>query len=116
MPDEPFRKPPKDKWDKVGVILEPVGGLLTAIAVAMLGYYGSRIIEGRQEIDSKQRLYTELMSKREESESTLRKDMLQQIIGSFLGTEKQSLDSRLLSLELLAYNFHQSINLKPLFL
>ncbi len=116
MEGVPSGKPPKDKWDIIGVILEPVGGLLTAVAVAMLGYYGSKVIEGRQEADSKQRLYTELMSKREESESTLRKDMLQQIIGSFLGTEKHSVDSRLLSLELLAYNFHQSINLKPLFL
>ena len=109
---------PKDKWDKAKVILEPVGGLLTAIAVAGLGYYGSRILEQRQTLDSNSRLYSELESKREESESALRKDMFNSIIGSFLtaGTDAGSLESKVLNLELLAENFHESLNLKPLFM
>jgi len=108
----------KDGWEKAKVILEPVGGLLTALAVAGLGYYGSRVLEQRQTIDSNSRLYSELMSKREESESALRKDMFNSIIGSFLqrGGETGSLDSRILNLELLTQNFHESLDLKPLFL
>ena len=107
----------KDSWDKAKVILEPVGGLLTAISVAALGFYGSRLLEQRQTLDSNFRLYSELMSKREESESALRKDMFQSIIQSFLkpGGEGQSLDEQVLNLELLAYNFHESLDLKPLF-
>ncbi|TPW17067.1 MAG: Uncharacterized protein FD129_517 [bacterium] len=57
------------------------------------------------------------MSRREEAESALRKDMFQTIIGSFVspGTRGTDLNSELLNLELLAYNFHESLNLKPLF-
>jgi len=107
----------KDGWDIAKVVLEPVGGLLTAIAVALLGFYGSRVIEQQQRFDSNFRLYSELMSRREESESALRKDMFKSIIDSFLkpGMENSPLDGQLLNLELLAYNFHESLNLKPLF-
>ena len=107
----------KDGWDIAKVVLEPVGGLLTAIAVALLGFYGSRVIEQQQRFDSNFRLYSELMSRREESESALRKDMFKSIIDSFLKPDKEnsSLDGQLLHLELLAYNFHESLNLKPLF-
>src|SRR5207253_8245430 len=113
MAEEPAQKPKKDAWDKAKVVLEPVGGLLTAIPVAALGFYGSRVLEQRQTLDSNVRLYSELMSKREESESALRKDMFQSIIQSFLkpGTEGQSLEAQVLNLELLAYNFHESLNL-----
>jgi hypothetical protein len=114
---DPIPRPPKDLWDKARVILEPVGGLLTALAVAIVGFYGSRLLEQRQTLDSNYRLYSELMSKREESESLLRKDMFKSIIDSFMkeGTGANSLDANLLNLELLAYNFHESLNLKPLF-
>jgi hypothetical protein len=115
---ETVRPHGKDGWEKAKVILEPVGGLLTALAVAGLGFYGSRVLESRQALDSNSRLYSELMSKREESESALRKDMFNSIIGSFLsaGTSAGSLESQVLNLELLTENFHESLNLKPLFL
>jgi len=118
MAEDPVAPKGKDGWEKAKVILEPVGGLLTALAVAGLGYYGSRVLEQRQTIDSNSRLYSELMSKREESESALRKDMFNSIIGSFLqkGGDMASLDSRILNLELLTQNFHESLDLKPLFL
>jgi hypothetical protein len=73
----------KDFWDKLQIILAPLGGLLTASAVAMLGFMGSRAIDRQQSNEAKLRLYSELMSRREESESTLRKEMFQSIIGSF---------------------------------
>ncbi len=108
----------KDKWEIAQVLLEPVGGLLTALAVAFLGFFGSRVVERQQQFDSNFRLYSELMSKREESESALRKDMFKSIIDAFLkpGMENSPLDAQLLNLELLAYNFHESLDLKPLFL
>jgi hypothetical protein len=55
------------------------------------------------------------MSKREEAESALRKDMFVSMIQSFLKPGSASLDERVLNLELLSYNFHESLNLKPLF-
>ena len=69
-----------------------------------------------QTADTNARLYSELISRREESESALRKDMFTSIINSFLGAGPQTLDQRILNLELLVYNFHESLNLKPLFL
>jgi hypothetical protein len=106
----------RDRWDKLSIILQPVGGLLTALAIAALGYFSSATINKRQAIETNTRLYSELMSKREESESALRKDMFVSIIGSFLrpsGTG--TIASDVLNLELLASNFHESLNLKPLF-
>ncbi len=107
---------PKDFWDKVAVVLQPLGGLLTALAVATVGVMGSQILERRQAADTNARLYSELMSRREEAESSLRKDMFVSIIQPFLQPRPGDLDSRVLNLELLAVNFHDSLNLKPLFL
>ena len=111
----------KDNWDKAKVILEPVGGLLTALAVAILGVLGSKVLEKRQIEETNARLYTELTSRREESESKLRTDMFNSIIGTFLTDEagsvkKENFDKRILHLELLSYNFHEAIDLGPLFM
>jgi hypothetical protein len=106
----------KDFWDRLQILLAPVGGLLTAIAVASLGMMGSRTLERQQSNEAKLRLYSELMTRREESEATLRKEMFQSIIGSFFDADGQaSLDTRLLKMELLAQNFHEALNLVPLF-
>src|SRR6187402_951731 len=105
----------KDFWDKLQIVLQPLGGLLTAAAVAMLGFMGSSAIDRQQSNEAKLRLYSELMSRREESESTLRKEMFQSIIGSFFDSKNASLDARLLKMELLAQNFHEALNLTPLF-
>ena len=106
----------RDVWDKLAIILQPVGGLLTAVAIALLGYFSSDYLNRRQAVETNTRLYSELMSKREESESALRKDMFVSIFGTFLRPTGGSLNSDVLNLELLAYNFHESLDLKPLFL
>ena len=106
----------KDLWDKFGVLLQPVGGALAALAVAIVGIRGSQVINERQAAETNARLYSELMSRREEAESSLRKDMFVSIIDSFLRPQPGDLGSMVLNLELLAYNFHESLNLKPLFL
>src|SRR5512141_3172005 len=106
----------KDFWDKAAIVLQPVGGLLAALAVAGLGFFGSQFIERRQSQETRSRFASELISKREEADSALRKDMFVSIIQSFLRPESTSIDDRLLKLELLAYNFHESLNLKPLFI
>jgi hypothetical protein len=117
----------RDGWDKASILLHPVGGLLTALAVAVLGFWTSSYLREREarEADLRERmqtgetnarLYSELISKREESESALRKDMFTSIITSFLGGGAGNLEQKVLNLELLVYNFHESLNLKPLFL
>ena len=117
----------RDRWDKAAIVLQPLGGLLTAVAVAILGFWTSNYLrarEGReaalrermQTSETNARLYSELTSKREESDSALRKDMFTSIINSFLREGPATLEQKMLNLELLVYNFHESLNLKPLFL
>lgn len=113
MADEHGRK---DHWDKVAILLAPVGGLFTAVAIALFGFITSSKSDQRTQLETNTRLYSELMSRREESESALRKDMLVSIIASFLNPDRTDLNNDVLSLELLAYNFHESLNLKPLFM
>ena len=108
-------KPEKDFWDKVDVVLRPLNGLLTALAVALLGYYTSNIVRQQETRDSNERVYTQLMSSREQAESALRKDMFLSIIQIFQRPEQTGLETKMLNLEMLAYNFHDSLNLKPLF-
>jgi len=119
-------RPEKDSWEKAAVILQPVGGLLTALSVAILGIVGSRLLSQQQAADtsfrSRQqsaeintRLYTELMSSREQADSNLRKDMFGSIIDTFLKGRSMGLEQDVLNLELLAYNFHESLDLGPLF-
>jgi hypothetical protein len=106
----------RDFWDKVDILMRPVGGLLTAAAITLLGFITSSALNQRQTIDTNTRLYTELMSRREESESALRKDMCVSILSSFVNPNETALSSSVLNLEMLAYNFHESLNLKPLFM
>src|SRR5262245_9093085 len=104
----------KDFWDKVDIVLRPLNGLLTALAVALLGYYTSSILRQSELRETNERVYTELMSSREQAESGLRKDMFLSIIQAFLRSDS-GLEAKMLNLELLAYNYHESSNLKPLF-
>ncbi len=106
----------KSGWEKAEILLKPVGGLLAALTVTIIGFLSSNYLGDRQNIETRLRLYTELISKREEAESALRKDMFTSIIGSFLEPKTEALEPKILQLELLAHNFHESLNLRPLFM
>ena len=114
--EEPLvpKKVERDFWDKIQIVMQPVGGLITALTIALVSYYGSAYLNNKQNNESKISLYTQLMSTREQSESALRKDMFNSILGTIL-KDSHSLDENILQLELLAYNFHESLNLMPLF-
>jgi hypothetical protein len=107
MPDPPKQR---DKWDKAQILLDPVGKILTAVLVVALGYYGNRALEN----DQKRRAFVELMNSREQADNNLRKDMFSKVIDQFIGQKAAGLEPRILNLELLAYNFHESIDLGPL--
>jgi hypothetical protein len=114
--EEPLvpKKEKRDLWDKIQIILQPIGGLFTALSIALVSYFGSNYLNNKQNNESRIQLYTQLMSGREQSESALRKDMFNSILGTIL-KDSHSLDENILQLELLAYNFHESLNLMPLF-
>ena len=104
-----------DFWKKLEILLAPVGGLLTAISVAVIGSMGAYVLNKKQESDTRSKVFAELMSQREQAETVMRKDMFGQIMTGVLKPEKSSPDLAVLNMELLAYNFHESLNLKPLF-
>jgi hypothetical protein len=108
--------PNKDRWEKADIILRPFGALITALTIAFVSYAASDYLSKNQEKDARTKLYTELMTRREESESALRKDMFNSIMSNILKDKASaSLDEKILQLELLTYNFHESLNLMPLF-
>jgi hypothetical protein len=107
MPDPPKQR---DSWDKAQILLDPVGKILTAVLVVALGYFGNRALEN----DQKRRAFVELMSSREQADNNLRKDMFSKVIDQFIGQKAAGLEPRILNLELLTYNFHESIDLGPL--
>src|SRR3989337_4250871 len=108
----------KDTWRLRDIFMS--GGLFTGLAIAFVGYITSSSLERWKTKEAHTQLYAELMGKREEAESALRKDMFTSIIGSFLSTEKASgnqkslsekqvlawLEEKELNLEILGLNFH----------
>ena len=106
----------KDGWEKADIILKAAGALMTPLVIAVIAIFGNSLIQSRQDTEMRTRLYSELISKREESESLLRKDMFKSILDSFLKSESVSTEEKVLKLELLSYNFHESLNIQPLFI
>ena len=88
------------------------------IVTLVVGYVLNSSISTSQTRDSNLRLYADMMGRREEADSALRKDMFQSILQTFVSTApggKGDPESQVLNLELLAYNFHESLDLGPLF-
>ncbi len=110
------QSPPKDVWDILNIQCRILGALVTPLVIFLVGYMLDSNLKRRELSEAKVRLYSELMSRREEAESALRKDMFNSILQSFLKPKKESYETRVLYLELLTYNFHEDLNLRPLFL
>lgn len=118
-PAEPQRR--RDFWDRLEILARPITAFTAAILVAGLGVLGNKLLEREQNT----RLYTELLSRREESESDLRTSMFTAALDDFftepgedLGEREEAarIRERLLRLEMLALNFGESLSLSPLFL
>ena len=101
----------KDRWEKADILLKPLGGLLTAVVVAVIGYN----LNVHQADETNVRLYADLMGRREEADTSLRKEMFNSAIRTFVDSKPVTLEKEVLDLELLAYNFHESIDLGPIF-
>jgi hypothetical protein len=111
----------KNGWYKAEVLSK----FLTAILVVIIGLLGNRYLQQKQKNDSDLKLYTQLLSNKETAENTLRKDMFVKILDSFLepkdGKNKGGqrtlcrIREMRLNLELLSRNFHESLDMKPLF-
>lgn len=90
------------------------------LAALILGFLFNYSLSKSQARDSDMRLYTEMMGRREQADSDLRKDMFRAVLEKFMSSDpkmlgKDRLDQQILELELLAYNFHESLDIGPLF-
>ena len=96
--------------------------LALPLVTLVLGYWFNSSLNERQAIDNNVRLYAEMMGRREEADSNLRKDMFNSILTTFMARDpngqlssEEHIRQQILSLELLAYNFHESLDIGPLF-
>src|SRR5947209_4488869 len=95
------------EWAKVAVI---------PLVVALGGVFLTSWQKDRDNADNNNRLYTQLVSQREQSDTTLRTEMFKAVIEKFVsGAKTGDPHDLVLKLELLAYNFHESLDLGPLF-
>jgi len=90
------------------------------LVTLIVGYLFNTSLNERADRDSNVRLYADMMGRREEADSALRKDMFKSILDTFLRKDPnqphaQYLETEVLNIELLAYNFHESLDLGPLF-
>jgi len=102
--------------------IELVKVLALPLVTLVLGYWFNSSLNERQQIDNNVRLYAEMMGRREEADSNLRKDMFNSILNTFMAKDpnlkispEEQIRQQILSLELLAYNFHESLDIAPLF-
>ena len=87
------------------------------LVTLVVGYVLNSSISSSQTRDSNLRLYADMMGRREEADSALRKDMFRSILDTFVAKttgDKADPEAEVLNLELLAYNFHESLDLGPL--
>jgi hypothetical protein len=117
-PPDPPSGDGKHQWPWI----ELVKVLALPLVTLVLGYWFNASLNERQQIDNNIRLYAEMMGRREEADSNLRKDMFNSILTTFMSrdpnakiTDEEEIRQQILSLELLAYNFHESLDIGPLF-
>jgi hypothetical protein len=90
------------------------------LVVTLIGLIINGSLSERQSAENDLRLYADMMARREQADSDLRKDMFKNILDKFAHAvpdpkSVEYLDQEIVDLELLAYNFHESIDLAPLF-
>ncbi|MBU0971031.1 MAG: hypothetical protein KKC20_10315 [Proteobacteria bacterium] len=124
--DESFNSEKRDFWFKLGAI----GKAATAIVAALISVIGGYFLYTQREASNKIYLYTQLIGEQEKAENAVRKDMFTTILSSFLDKDKNfdtegthriecvmdKIDSQLLELEMISRNFHETMDLRPLFI
>ena len=107
----------KDVWDRLEAMSKIFAAIALPVVLAVGGYFLNQRMELQKQREARSHLYMTLMNQREGADSALRKDMFQHIIKSVVGQKDDDIKLRdqILNLELLAYNFHDSIDLRALF-
>ena len=123
MNDTPQVPPPEPRaGGTTRSLIELAKVLALPLVTLVLGYWFNASLNERQQMDTNTRLYIEMQGRREEADSNLRKDMFNSILQTFIPrdsalriTSEEVIRQQTLSLELLAANFHESLDIAPLF-
>lgn len=88
---------------------------ITVVLVSVIGgNWFKSYMEERQRINAQQTFLAELIARREDADTQLRKDMYQQALALSERAKHEDLETRILGIELLARNFHDVIDIRPL--
>src|SRR5687768_18470798 len=82
-PPEPPAADSKHQWPWI----ELAKVLALPLVTLVLGYWFNASLNERQQIDNNIRLYAEMMGRREEADSNLRKDMFNSILTTFMARD-----------------------------
>jgi hypothetical protein len=102
----------KVRWARARGVLRD---LATPLTVAIVGLLASVYVNKQQGAEANQRAFAELVSQRESADTNLRIEMFKTVLDGFLRQDTTNVSDQILKLEILAYNFNESLDLGPLF-
>ena len=123
MSDEGTGGKPAPRLEGLKWVLQTLAMPIALVTLPLLYQWKAADIEEKNRADNRRRdqaeqqfrLYTDLMSKREESDTAVRRGLFDKLMGTYLTPSPGDVSKRLVALELLSLNFHDSLNLSPLF-
>jgi hypothetical protein len=104
--------PGPSRWGRFGGLARD---LATPLTVAIVGLLASVYVNRQQLFEANQRAFAELVSQRESADTNLRIEMFKTVLEGFLKQGTDNVPDQILKLEILAYNFNDSLDLGPLF-
>src|SRR5512134_657103 len=78
---------PADRGNGHGTWIDLAKVLALPLVTLVLGYWFNSSLNERQQVESNIRLYAEMMGRREEADSNLRKDMFNSILNTFMAKD-----------------------------
>ncbi len=109
----------KDWWDKCESFAKILAGVCAAVGAIAIPWFINQYTEENR----KSQVYVQMMTEREKSDTSIRENMFKALLDGYLQTLKEdvkredleSFRKRIVFLELLAVNFQEFFNAKPLF-
>lgn len=89
--------------------------LIIPAAGGLIAYWYNGQAERRAMVERRGALYAELLSKREEADTAVRRGVFDKVLEKYFNPDVTDIDGKLVALDLMVSNFHESLNLTPLF-
>lgn len=109
----------KDRWDKWESFAKILAGVCAAVGAIAIPWFISQYTEENR----RSQVYVQMMTEREKSDTNIRENMFKALLDGYLKTlgddvkkeDRESFRKRIVFLDLLAVNFQEFFNAKPLF-